>query len=207
MMCVLAAERLMGARRLRRARRYLTAAAGDEKVTEPGSFDKADEADGDAASASATDSESGADGAGGSAPEHDEEAGGSAPEEEADWGSDEDLPASAGSAAASASASVPSASALALVPSSETRFWAACREALAKACGTNAARMAGATADLNMQRGSMESGRLDWRTLRTPSPGEPKVALASHALNRDYQVKVALPLQCLSLLRMRNVGA
>jgi hypothetical protein len=60
---------------------------------------------------------------------------------------------------------------------------------------------------LQMQLESMVGARLDWRRLLNPSPGERRVALASHALNRDYQVIVALPLQCLALLRMQKVGA
>ena len=67
--------------------------------------------------------------------------------------------------------------------------------------------MAAMLADLNLQLKSMEEDRLGWRCQPSPSDGEPRVALASHALNRDDQVKVALPLQCLALLRMQTVGA
>lgn len=190
---VKAAERILGVKRLRRARRYLTAAAGDERITEPDQHVEDVEVDSSEDSASSCSED-----AGGGAPEDV-----SAEEPEADWG-DDDIDEQDGAAAAASSSAFPSASASA--SSSETLFWAACKKALAQASGTNAARMRAVVADLEMQLKSMENGRLDWRTLQPQNLGEPKVALASHALNRDYQVKVALPLHCMALLRMRNVG-
>ena len=164
------------------------------------------------------------DDAGGSAP--DDEAGGSAPEEEADWGDDDDkdseewadeviggsssssaAPGGASSSSATQASASASASAPQQMPDNEARFWAACKPALLKASGVKSARIAAVLADLQMQLASMECGRLDLRCLLSPSPGEPRVALASHALSRYYHVKVALPLQCLALMLMQKVGA
>ena len=228
MVFVEAAERILGLKRFRRARRYLSAAAGDSRVQEPGRADRPDGADGDAASASSTDSESGDDQAGGNAPEHDEEAGGFAPEEEADWGDPEAFPddenvgeasvwgdpeefpddenvgeASASSSAGAAASTSAPASVPRLIPNCETRFWAACRSALGRL--PVGGRMTAAAADLKIQLESMEMHSL--KAAPVAIHGEPKIALACHALNRDYQVKVALPLQCMALLRQRNVGA
>jgi hypothetical protein len=65
--------------------------------------------------------------------------------------------------------------------------------------------MTAAAADLKIQLGSMEMHPL--KAVPVAIHAEPKIAFASHALNRDYQVKVALPLQCMALLRQRHVGA
>ena len=93
------------------------------------------------------------------------------------------------------------------MPDAEARFWAACHTALREATARSTIRLASVLEGLLMLLTSMEQGQLEWRCSLNPCPGEPRVALASHALNRDFQVKVALPLQCLALLRMRKVGA
>ena len=181
---VKAAERILGAKKLRRARRYLTAAAGDELIAEPDQHVEPD-----------------------SASSCSEDAGGSAPDDvqsEADFGGDDDyFSAEEDEAAAAASSSAVGSAA---ASSAERTFWAACRQALRQASGANAGRMRAAVNDLELQLTSMENGRLDWQPLQPQNLGEPKIAMASHALSRDYQVKVALPLQCMALLRMRNVG-
>ena len=79
--------------------------------------------------------------------------------------------------------------------------------ALRQATARSTVRLSTVLEDLLMLLTSMEQGKLDWRCSLNPSAGEPRVALASHALNRDFQVKVALPLQCLAVLQMQKVGA
>jgi hypothetical protein len=209
---------------LRRASRYLAAAAANEEIHYPEDFVKSEEGEEPSSApvvADEDDSESSGD-AGGTAP--DDEA--DPPSEfEVDWGDvpdeekeDEVVGGSSSSSAvpggassssatpASASASA-SASAPQQLPDSKARFWAACKEAGLKARAQTSALMAAVLADLSLQLESMEEDRLGWRCPLHLSPGEPRVALASHALNRDDQVKVALPLQCLAMLRMQTVGA
>jgi len=219
------ATQVLGRRRMRRARRYLAAAAANKEIHYPEDFVKSEEGEEPSSApvvADEDDSESSGD-AGGTAP--DDEADNSASEFEADWGDvpdeekeDEVVGGSSSSSAvpggassssatpASASASA-SASAPQQLPDSKARFWAACKEAGLKARAQTSALMAAVLADLDLQLESMEEDRLGWRCPLHPSPGEPRVALASHALNRDDQVKVALPLQCLAMLRMQTVGA
>ena len=85
------------------------------------------------------------------------------------------------------------------MPDAEARFWASCHTALGEAFAVSSVRLSTVLRDLQMLLSSMEERRLEWRDSLNPSPGEPRVALASHALNHDFQVKVVLPLQCLDL--------
>ena len=217
---VKAAERVLGTKRLRRARRYLTAAAGDESITDADRHIVVEPARRVIVEPDSDDSESSEGSeegdAGGSAPEDDQAT--DVFEDTVDWGDDEvffsGLEGNFEEGGASSSGASPparpsaSASASASDSSSQTRFWAVCRKALSAACGTgtNAGRMRAVIADLELQLASLSDGRLDWQSLRSPCPGEPRIALASHAMCRDFQVRVALPLQCMALLRSRNVG-
>jgi len=85
-----------------------------------------------------------------------------------------------------------------LRPCAQARFFDTCRAAVRALASMPSAGSAALAAELEVLLDQCEGGHL--AAARRHSPCDLRLALCTHSLGRDYQVKVALPLQCLAVL-------
>ena len=90
---------------------------------------------------------------------------------------------------------------LVLRPSPQYKFWQACRAAVNSLAEVSSAGSAAVASELELLLDRYEQGH----DVKITKSGLLRIALCSHSFGRDYQVKVAMPLQCLAILHRRGV--